>query len=423
MPAPSHLPKTLMVPLLLSLELSSLNSKAMGAAWTLLTVVGWWAIWHTRHKATADTAPWIKTWLIAATLAFVLKTIPTLYWSDPWAERHGEIRLLLGAVAVWGLCRWRPLNTLNAGRMAHALSLSSALGLIWVWTYGRGEVCTHPIPWAVSMAMVSGWLLAMGLHAAHPVKDRNVWLLGGLLAMLAVLASQSRGAFGIVLWWAAALMHQAWLNRRRLLLHRRRLTHALWGTAALLAVIWMLSHTPVLQRPAQSMREAVEQITLSQKSAEVGANSSVGSRLYMWQRSQEAITQSLWIGHGHDGRKQNLARWAEDAHSEEIQKLGHLHNEYLNQLMDHGLWGLASQLAYIVGLMWVARQLLQAQQTTAAMAIGCVCFMHLSSSMSNVNFAHNYYTTTMSLMVMLGLWLAHPAQTKNGPEGPSDLHL
>jgi glucose dehydrogenase len=100
-----------------------------------------------------------------------------------------------------------------------------------------------------------------------------------------------------------------------------------------------------------------------------------------------------------------------------------LHNEFLNQLVDHGLWGLASQLAYIVGLLLMVRQLLQAQQKTAAMAIGCVCFMHLSSSMSNVNFAHNYYTATLSLMVMLGLWLAHPAQTKNGPEGPSDLHL
>lgn len=417
------LPKAITLPLLVLLAASSLSTKAMGGAWVVLVIAGFWALWRTRHADTPDTSPWLKTWLMATALAFMLKTIPTLYWSDPWAERHGEIRFLVGAVAVWGLYRWRLLDNLNAGRIAHALSLSSALGLIWVWTYGRGEVCTHPIPWAVSMGMVSGWLLALGLDRVHSVKDRVLWLLGGLLAMLAVLASQSRGAFGIVLWWAVALMHQAWLHRHSLLLHRRRLAHVLWATAALVVAIWMLSHTPVLQRPAQSMRDAVEQITLSQKSAEVGANSSVGSRLYMWQRSQEAIAQSPWIGYGHDGRKQALARWAEDAHSEEIQKLGHLHNEYLNQLMDHGLWGLASQLAYIVGLLVMARQLLQAQQPTAAMAIGCVCFMHLSSSMSNVNFAHNYYTATLSLMVMLGLWLAHPAQTKNGPEGPSDLHL
>jgi hypothetical protein len=60
----------------------------------------------------------------------------------------------------------------------------------------------------------------------------------------------------------------------------------------------------------------------------------------------------------------------------------------------------------IVGLLLMVRQLLQAQQKTAALAIGCVCFMHLSSSMSNVNFAHNYYTTALSMMVMLSLWIA-----------------
>lgn len=404
------LPRSITLPLLLSLAASSLSTKAMGAAWALLTGLGLWAIWHTRQETKADSAPWIKTWLIATALAFVLKTVPTLYWSDPWAERHGEIRMLLGALAVWGLCRWSALDGLTTARTANALMLSSALGLGWVLAYGRGEVCTHPIPWAVSLGLVSGWLLAMGLHHTIHGTERRLWLLGGLLAMLAVLASQSRGAFGIVLWWGLALLHRAWQLRQDMRSHQRQLIQAVLAVVLLMVGIWALSFTPVLQRPAQSLRDAVAQISLSQKSAEAGSNSSVGSRLYMWQRSQEAITQAPWIGHGHDGRKQALARWAQDAHSEEIQKLGHLHNEFLNQLMDHGLWGLSSQLAYIVGLLLLVRQLLQAQQKTAAMAIGCFSFMHLSSSMSNVNFAHNYYPTALSMLVMLSLWSARPTE-------------
>jgi O-antigen ligase len=410
------LPTFVALPLLMLLAISSLSTKAMGAAWVLFTITGLWGLWRTRQSVSASTtpnaAPWIKTWLIVTAVAMALKTVPTLYWADPWAERHGEIRLLLGAVAVWGLSRWKVLDTLTTGRIADALSLSSALGLAWVLAFGRGEVCTHPIPWAVSMAMVSGWLLHQGLSdkALRPQHQR--WLLGGLLGLLAVLASQSRGAFGIVLWWGVALLHHAWQQRQHAPSHQRLLRQAGLAATVLIGTVWALSYTPVLQRPMQSLHDAVEQIMVSRQSAEAGSNSSVGSRLYMWQKSQEAITESPWIGHGHNGRKQALASWAAQANSHEVSRLGHLHNELLNQLIDHGLWGLASQLAYIVGLLVMALQLLRAQQKTAAMAIGCVCFMHLSSSMSNVNFSHNYYTTALSIMVMLSLLTANDGHKK-----------
>jgi O-antigen ligase len=410
------LPTFVALPLLMLLAISSLSTKAMGAAWVLFTITGLWGLWRTRQSVSASTtpnaAPWIKTWLIVTAVAMALKTVPTLYWADPWAERHGEIRLLLGAVAVWGLSRWKVLDTLTTGRIADALSLSSALGLAWVLAFGRGEVCTHPIPWAVSMAMVSGWLLHQGLSDKALRPQRQRWLLGGLLGLLAVLASQSRGAFGIVLWWGVALLHHAWQQRQHAPSHQRLLRQAGLAATVLIGTVWVLSYTPVLQRPMQSLHDAVEQITVSRQSAEAGSNSSVGSRLYMWQKSQEAITESPWIGHGHNGRKQALASWAAQANSHEVSRLGHLHNELLNQLIDHGLWGLASQLAYIVGLLVMALQLLRAQQKTAAMAIGCVCFMHLSSSMSNVNFSHNYYTTALSMMVMLSLWTANDGHKK-----------
>lgn len=416
MPTHQTLPNTIALPLLMLLAISSLSTKAMGAAWALLTITGLWGLWRTRQTATPSAAPWIKTWLITTAVAMGLKTVPTLYWADPWAERHGEIRLLLGAVAVWGLSRWKVLDTLTTSRIADALSLSSALGLVWVLAYGRGEVCTHPIPWAVSMAMVSGWLLSKGLSNDAQRPQRQRWLLGGLLAMLAVLASQSRGAFGIVLWWGAALLHQAWQQRQHARLHQRLLMQTWLAATVLIGTVWALSYTAVLQRPMQSLHDAIQEITLSQKSAEAGSNSSVGSRLYMWQKSQEAISESPWIGRGHDGRKQALASWAAQANSHEVSRLGHLHNEFINQLVDHGLWGLASQLAYIVGLLLMVRQLLQAQQKTAAMAIGCVCFMHLSSSMSNVNFAHNYYTTALSMMLMLSLWMTQDGHKKRTPQ-------
>jgi O-antigen ligase len=408
------LPKALALPLLMLLAASSLNTKAMGAAWVLLVVVGFWAVWRTRQTNATDTAPWIKTWLIACAIAMVLKTVPTLYWADPWAERQGEIRLLLGALAAWGLSRWRTLDDMTIGRIAHAFTISSALGLAWVLYFGRGAVCTHPIPWAMVMALVSCWLLIISQNIFYTQRQRRFWLTGSAIALMAVLSSRSRGAFGVVLLWSSVwLLHivkQAH-NKAKLPNTSKPWWPKLATLSILTAVILSLSQTPVLQRPAQAIAQAVEEIQASQKSAEEGSNSSVGARLYMWQRSWQAIEASPWIGYGHDGRKALLKQWATQANSEEVKKLGHVHNEYLNQLIDHGVLGLLSQCMYLIGLVLITKQLWQTRRTPSAISIACIGIMHFSGSMSNVNFAHNYYTTGLSLLIILTLWMA-PAPDK-----------
>ena len=131
----------------------------------------------------------------------------------------------------------------------------------------------------------------------------------------------------------------------------------------------------------------------------------MGARLYMWQQSLIAIEQSPWIGHGHDGRKSLMQQWAQSAQSDEVRRLGHVHNEYLHQLLDHGLLGLCSQLLYLAGLALLGWRLLKHQQHAAGLALSGMAFVHLTSSLSNVNFAHNYYTASLALMIGLSLWL------------------
>lgn len=113
----------------------------------------------------------------------------------------------------------------------------------------------------------------------------------------------------------------------------------------------ILSQTPIFQRPVQSAQDALSEMRVSYQSTAAGANSSVGARLYMWQNSLIAIQDSPWIGHGHDTRKKLLLQWAQAAQSDEVKRLGHVHNEYLHQWIDHGLWGLSSQLLYLAGLL------------------------------------------------------------------------
>jgi O-antigen ligase len=226
---------------------------------------------------------------------------------------------------------------------------------------------------------------------------------------MAVLASQSRGAFGIVLWWVAVGLHHAWrqwAGKHSASKQTNPKSHRLAWVAAVLIGLAALSQTPVLERPAQSLQDAVNEIRASSQSTTDGANSSVGARLYMWQNSLTAIEASPWVGHGREGRIALLREWADAAQSDLVKQLGHVHNEYLHQLMDHGLWGLSSQLVVLVGLLFITGQLLRHRCTVAAFSLAGMVFVHLTGSMSNVNFAHNYYTASFSLFVGLSLWLS-----------------
>lgn len=124
----------------------------------------------------------------------------------------------------------------------------------------------------------------------------------------------------------------------------------------------------------------------------------------MWERSLEAIKESPWIGYGRAGRMAHIRQWGEEAASPAVKSLGHLHNEYLQTLMDQGLWGLASLLSYSLGLLLMALKLSASHDVrhkALAAGLASVVFMLMSSGLSNMNFAHNYYPTLLSLAVTL----------------------
>ena len=401
-----------LIALLGALALSSVNSKAMGLAWFVMTLSGLWALfWHFREIGIKPAPAWLRIWLIAALLALLFKALPTAYWSDPWSERHGEMRLALGALGIWGLQYARPREGHFFALVADALTLTSGLGLIWVVAYGRHEVATHPIPWAAALAMISACLLAMALQSAFSARRRAIWLFGGLLAILAVLSSRSRGAYGIVIWWVVIIGLHVWRQRNSSFSEKEKRVKKAWSNPlamalAAIALTGSLSLTPILQSPIHAIQVAFEELRVSSESIEKGANSSVGARIYMWSRTLETVQASPWIGLGHDGRKSTLVQWADDANSTEIKRLGHVHNEFLNQLIDHGVWGLGSQLAYLLAWFWMVKKLWEARQLTAALALSGVAFVHFTCSLSNVNFSHNYYTAALSFFISLSLWMA-----------------
>ena len=115
-----------------SLVLASLSSKALGVAWVLLVILGF-AVWIKNCRRINEVAipRWVLVWVFCTLIAMTIKLILTAYWSDPWGERHGELRMFLGALAAYGLLCLQPLPRKALLQFAYALSLSSLIGLFW----------------------------------------------------------------------------------------------------------------------------------------------------------------------------------------------------------------------------------------------------------------------------------------------------
>lgn len=385
----------------------TVSSKAAGGVWLALVLLGLGAAFERSPRAKPPAgadhghALWASAvFLGVCALALGLRSVGMLHWGDHWNERHAELRLLFMAVAVWvGVGKgWFD----GLALLTHGFALACLLGWLHVWRVGREHLTIHPIAWAVGVALLSIWLLHSALWRAEKGWHRWFWLLGGVCGVLAVLSSQSRGAFGVVLWWLAVLLLQAWASRRQgaALTSRAHVAAVLGLFCALALALW---GTGLWQRPAAVLQQAVTEFEMSQTNTEAASETSFGARLYMWQRAVPAVAQAPVWGYGQEGRRELIHQWGRDVDSHVVQSLGHAHNQYLNDLLDNGVWGLASGLTYVLGLGGLALGLIRRGCRFAGATIGGVVFMHATASLSNVNFAHNYYPTVMAVVVGLAL--------------------
>jgi O-antigen ligase len=154
----------------------------------------------------------------------------------------------------------------------------------------------------------------------------------------------------------------------------------------------------------QRVQLAAEEISAMDLSESESINTSVGARLYLWKKAVQEIPSNLIMGVGREGRMESIQRWGTEANSAPIKSLGHLHNNYLGELFVNGLFGIACFMTFIVGLFYMVIRL-RKKNSMAALSIAGILFIHSTSSWTNVNFAHNYYPTVLSVSVVLCLLL------------------
>ena len=150
---------------------------------------------------------------------------------------------------------------------------------------------------------------------------------------------------------------------------------------------------------------------MSQSNPNEAANTSVGSRLFLWSKALDAIEVQPWLGYGKENSIAMIKQWGIEINSTQIQKLGHLHHEFLDAWVSHGLMGILSLLVLATGMGLVVHKL-WVPHPLAAQGILGILFMHLSAGLSNTNMVHNYYGAMLSLSISLALVMAASEEAK-----------
>jgi O-antigen ligase len=254
-------------------------------------------------------------------------------------------------------------------------------------------------------------LLPPFMAREFPAASRKWYFLSIGVGLITILLSQSRAAYGILLWvtWLAATN---W-RRAHAGVHLRKFVVA--GSAG---VAILLSSAGLPSDPLR-LRLGWNEVVKAQQEGHY--NSSMGARMYSWSLSWRSFRDSPWIGLGGKERLRRLKEAGAELPDPQrgqltlVRKLGHVHNQYLHSAMDGGLIGLASTLAVLAGLGFAAFRLRRADPVASRQMQG-VLFIHASAGLTNVNMAHNYYAVMLSVSVAV---ILASAGARSGPEsGP-----
>ena len=411
-------PKLAFAVFAITLALAPMSTKLGGLSWVLFSLMGAWAFWGSERilqskltqqgvfsPSAAEEAA--RIWLFACLAATAIRIIPHAFWQDNWDRRHAEIRLVIGALATVALVKWQPIYRLTRFQLislTYSLALACWVGMGVTMIYGR-DTPLHAIAWAVSLSFLVCLLAPMVVHLELPTSHRKFWLLSVLMGAVGVVLSQSRGVYGLLIWLALTAFVAA--SNRTLLQFSTLKSRTSWICGLLfVGFIWVLSTQPVwFTSVFQRMSEGWVEVVLAQSNLNEAANTSVGSRLFLWSKALDAIEAQPWLGYGKENSIAMIKQWGVEIDSFQIQKLGHLHHEFLDAWVSHGLMGILSLLVLATGMGLVVRKLWVPHPRAAQGVLG-ILFMHLTAGLSNTNMVHNYYGAMLSLSVGLALMMA-----------------
>ncbi|MFZ1546246.1 MAG: O-antigen ligase family protein [Candidatus Nitrotoga sp.] len=401
----------------LAVALSPLHSWIAAWGWLMLGLLALAVTDGAGQRGTPAMMSAATAWLTGSMISASLWTTQSIIWQEPCCKVSMDLdvvlRLMLAAVSIYVIARACPPapNGRTGARLLYAIVLACALAFLLAAIRGR-HLPVNPIPWAVAISFLVCLLLPRAFDAQEAKGRRWLWGAGVFCGLGSVLLSQSRGAFGVLLW---VLFLAIWMHRR----HKANIHHSYHRVAAA-ALLSGLLVTAALNLPGDPMRLNIALQEVKSAVQTKNYNTSLGARIALFRLGWEGFVESPWIGLGATERARRIHRAGDDLPADQrvafthVRVMGHVHNQYMNNAIDGGLVGLLGLLALQVGL-WVAAHRLGTFNRIAGLQLWGVGWMHALAGLSNVNLAHNYYVLMLALsvgLVFVMAWADPTPETK-----------
>lgn len=360
---------------------------ALVLAW-LLTIV------YSRNTPPSISIPraWLVTLGITAILIAIRFVVAALH-GDGLQERHFEAKWLLTTLAIFTLLRRQP--TALASQHGETiwiatLTLFSLLGLLSALQAESRQLVTNAIPWATIMGVVS---LALLTHTFYATTSHLKMIsgLGVAAASLAIVASQTRGAYVALAITAVAFIWNA---------IRTRTARTLWIIFILVLLFSASFTTWTYENVYHRWLQAAQESNAAISNHPNATDTSIGARIILWRHAWESAKISGPMGIGIEARRELIRSWAEQYGSATLRSLGHVHQEHLNAWLDHGIAGLLVSLTTTLVPLVLGIFHCRLHPAAGWTLIGWSAVIGFGG-LTNVNTAHNYFTSGVCLMWLL----------------------
>ncbi|NBU49189.1 MAG: O-antigen ligase domain-containing protein [Betaproteobacteria bacterium] len=356
----------------------------------------------------------------ALLLACLIDAALCLWHGGDWdiLRQDGKVLLALPvAWAVWGAVAVHGARG-GAGGVASPAALREALG----WAIGlqmgvaaavaicwpRAWLPATPIPWATAVAMGMAVLAPMVAAPTHQGPDSRAWRFGLGLAVLAgvvaVVLSRSRAAWVIL----------PWLGVLGVVFARQRISAAVAVAAVAVAGLgtglWYDSLQPVQVERGMRLLDLVHELA---QLGQPDAATSLGSRIVLWEAAWSSLWSHPWTGIGVSERIALVQQVLPPEQLPDVAPLVHVHHQFLNQAVDHGLPGLLASLLCAAAPFALAWRAAPGVMRWQCLGVGTV---HVVGLMFNANMTHGTYAVNYALTLMAILWIQASTDTGQSPD-------
>lgn len=394
---------------ILLLSFATGNTKIAGAAWFLIIALGAYYGFKNKLRVPFGSIDPIflkaaRIWLIFCVVGFFFKAVGVIYWGDPWGTRHFDFRFIFAAMAIFVfVARVEIDNSRKLQLLLALLTTSCAAVFVSYLHVNHGiETPSNRINWSGGLVMLSWCLLPVAASKGAALHQRWVAIISILLLWVAVLMTGARGAYLSFPWLliivVILIFYQS--SGRQVILR-----NVAFGFIGLLSCFYLLHYLApqAIEIPRERIVLAKEEAKQALVATEDGSrfiDTSVGTRIFMWGKSIEVFKESPWAGYGREQRMAFIKDWGEEAKAHIVSGQTHLHSEYINGMVDHGILGLASTMSYIFGLFAVFFCLLRGAPLMA-LSVLSIAFTHVTMSITDTNSQTNNYSVMLGLAMML----------------------